>query len=515
MREYRQASWDEPLLFELGEERPSIGLTPTVDAELSSYLIEVTRKLEGMVRKEINLPNLSEITVLRHFTRLSQMNYSVSTGMYPLGSCTMKYNPPANELVANDPKLTQVHPLQDPETVQGSLEILYRLERMLCAITGMDRFSFVTSAGAHAEFAACLIMRKYYLEKGEKRDVMLIPDSAHGTNPASAAMAGFKVEVIETDRDGCVDLKGLKEAMGEDVAGMMLTNPNTLGLFESRIKEVVDIVHGGGGTLYYDGANLNAILGISRPGDMGFDILHLNLHKTFSTPHGGGGPGAGPIGVKKHLVKYLPPPLISYSPEKGYYVEVPEKTIGYVRTFYGNFLVCVRAYAYLLRLGWKGLRETAEVATLTSNYLMHKISSLRGISLPYGRDRPRKHEFVVSLSRLLKETGVSARDVAKRMIDYGVHPPTTYFPLIVDEAFMIEPTETEPKREIDRYAEVMKKVIEEAYEDRGKLIGAPTSSAVRRINEVKANHPRHIKLSWRMHRRGYELEAGRSADQFT
>ncbi|MEM3669118.1 MAG: aminomethyl-transferring glycine dehydrogenase subunit GcvPB [Nitrososphaerota archaeon] len=499
--EFRQARWAEPLLFEIT--RKNAGNYSTVswnDILINSKNRAISNLPKNLLRDTFNLPEVSEVEVIRHFTRLSQMNYSVSTGFYPLGSCTMKYNPVGNEEAVTINELMNAHPLQDPSTVQGCLEILYRLEKMLCSVTGMDRFSFAPAAGAHGEFAGCLIMRKYHLDKGEKRSVVIVPDSAHGTNPASASMAGFEVEEVESDEHGLVNVERLKEMMGEDVAGLMLTNPNTLGLFERRIKEIVEIVRSYDGLLYYDGANLNAIAGIARPGDMGFDIVHLNLHKTFSTPHGGGGPGSGPVGVKDRLIKYLPPPLISYSPERGYYFEPEGKeSIGRIRAFHGNFLVCVKAYAYLLRLGWRGLKEASEIAVLTSNYLLSKIKTIEKVTLPYDSSVPRKHEFVISLKKLLKETSVSAKDVAKRLLDYGFHAPTIYFPLIVEEAFMIEPTETEPKRELDRYADTLRKIINEAYTSAENVKNAPQNTSVKRVDEVKANHPRTLILSWKIY----------------
>jgi len=498
---FRQARWGEPLLFEFARKDAGHYRPVRWSDELCRYRDKSINSIpKNLLRRDINIPTVAELEVVRHFTRLSQMNYSVSTGFYPLGSCTMKYNPVGNEEAVMINELLNVHPLQDYTTVQGCLEILYRLEKMLCTITGMDRFSFAPAAGAHGEFAGCLIMRKYHLDKGENRRVVIVPDSAHGTNPASASMAGFEVEEVESDKYGMVNVEKLKEMMGEDVAGLMLTNPNTVGIFEGRIKEIVEIVHSYDGLLYYDGANLNAIAGIARPGDMGFDIVHLNLHKTFSTPHGGGGPGSGPVGVKKRLVDYLPPPLISYSPEKGYYFEpVSKKSIGRIRSFHGNFLVCVKAYAYLLRLGWRGLREASEIAVLASNYLLSELKSIEGITVPYAPDIPRKHEFVVSFKKLFKETGVSAKDVAKRLLDYGFHAPTIYFPLIVEEAFMVEPTETEPKRELDRYAETLRQIVKEAYTSPESVKNAPHNTSVRRIDEVKANHPRTLILSWKMY----------------
>lgn len=505
---YRQAKWSEPTVFELS--RPgAIGIDfPEMDEELQKELEKALNEIpRELKRQEISLPELSELEVVRHFTRLSQMNYSISTGMYPLGSCTMKYNPVMNEELAYSEKILNAHPLQPVETVQGCLEIIWRLEQILKEVTGMSRFSFQPAAGAHGEFLSCLIIRAYHEDKGlHGKNVMIIPDSAHGTNPASAAMAGYEVRVVKSNRDGCVDINELEKIVDERVAGIMLTNPNTLGVFEKNIDKIVDIIHGVDGLLYYDGANLNALLGKVRPGDMGFDIVHLNLHKTFSTPHGGGGPGSGPIGVVEKLVDYLPSPLINYDESKGiFYLDYDRpKAVKKVKMFHGNFNVLVKAYAYLLRMGGEGLRRVAETSVLASNYLLNKIKKLRGITLPFAPESPRKHEFVVSLSKLYKETGVTAKDVAKRLLDYGFHAPTVYFPLIVEEAFMIEPTESESKRELDNFYESLSKVIDEAYSEPEKVKSAPHNTAVGRIDEVKASHPRTMTPSWRVYvkRRG-------------
>ncbi|MDW7978686.1 MAG: aminomethyl-transferring glycine dehydrogenase subunit GcvPB, partial [Candidatus Caldarchaeum sp.] len=371
------------------------------------------------------------------------MNMSISTVFYPLGSCTMKYNPAVNNYLAMLDEVAGTHPLQPSETVQGCLEILHGLENCLKEITGMDAFCLSPAAGAHGELVGCLIMRAYHTEKeGKPRSRIIIPDSAHGTNPASAGMAGFDVAVVKTRQDGCVDLEQLEKIVDGDVAGIMLTNPNTVGLFEKDIEEIVKIIHSNDSLLYYDGANLNAIMGLVRPGDMGFDIVHLNLHKTFSTPHGGGGPGAGPVGVVSRLAKYLPPPRI-VEKDGLLRLETNEEGVGAVKMFHGNFAVLVRAYSYILSMGGEGLRKAAEYAVLSSNYTLSKMVRIRGVSLPYDTSRPRKHEFVVSLAKLRRETGLGALEVAKRLLDYGFHAPTIYFPLIVEEAFMVEPTETE------------------------------------------------------------------------
>ncbi|MEN2973970.1 MAG: aminomethyl-transferring glycine dehydrogenase subunit GcvPB [Candidatus Caldarchaeales archaeon] len=500
---FRQARWSEPTIFELSRDG-AVGVDFTdLDGELKEALVEALDDLpEGLRRRELNLPELSELDVIRHFTRLSQMNYGVNSGIYPLGSCTMKYNPAINEEITSFTGIFDVHPLQPEETVQGCLEIMWRLEQILKEITGMHRFSLQPAAGAHGEFLGCLIIRAYHKDKGlEEKNVMIVPDSAHGTNPASAAMAGYDVKVVKSDEDGCVSISDLKKIVDYRVAGIMLTNPNTLGIFEKNIEEIVDIIHGVDGLLYYDGANLNALLGKVRPGDMGFDIVHLNLHKTFSTPHGGGGPGSGPVGVVDKLVDYLPSPLVNYDESrKIFYLDYDRpKSIGKIKMFYGNFTVLVKAYGYLLRMGSDGLKRVAESSVLSSNYLLHKVRKLRGVTLPYAPQSYRKHEFVVSLSRLFKETGVSARDVAKRLLDYGFHAPTIYFPLIVDEAFMVEPTESESKREIDAFYNALSNVINEAYQNPELVKTSPHNTSVARVDEVRASHPKTMIPSWRVY----------------
>jgi len=431
------------------------------------------------------------------------MNFGVDNGFYPLGSCTMKYNPKMNDAIAASDEVHWIHPYQPEDTIQGMLEVMYKLSLWLAEITGMSKFSLQPAAGANGEFTGTLIIRAYHELNGEseQRREIIIPDSAHGTNPASASMAGFDVVIVPTGEDGCVDVEALKEAVSSRTAGLMLTNPNTLGIFEDRVREIAGIIHEAGGLLYYDGANMNAILGKTRPGDMGFDIVHLNLHKTFSTPHGGGGPGAGPVGVKSHLEDFLPVPLVEFDGER-YYLnyDVPH-TIGKIRSFYGNFEVLIRAFAYILSLGAKGLERVAETSVLNANYLASKLSRIRGFDIPYGKGRPVKHEFVLSCSRLKSETGISAKDVAKRMLDYGVHAPTIYFPPIVKEALMIEPTETEPIEEMDRFIEIMNLISKEAYEEPEKVLKAPHNTSVSLVDEVKASHPRTLCLSWRMYKK--------------
>ncbi len=443
------------------------------------------------------LPELSEPEVIRHFVRLSQENYSPDLGIYPLGSCTMKYNPKASELAVQTHKLEKLHPEQDESTVQGILAVLYHLDGILTEITGMSRMSLQPAAGAHGEYLGCLIIRSYHKSKGEleTRTEMIVPDSAHGTNPASAAMAGFKVVVVPSNSDGMVDLDALRKAVGSHTAGLMITNPNTLGIFEKGVLEIAKIVHDSGGLLYYDGANFNPLLGKVRPGDMGFDIVHLNLHKTFATPHGGGGPGAGPVGVTKKLERYLPVPLIGFDGKKYFYdFNVPD-TVGKIRAFHGNVGILVRAYAYILSLGSEGLKSVAETAVLNTNYVLAKILASGKFDLPFSKRR--KHEFVLSAKRINDKTGVRALDIAKRMLDWGVHAPTVYFPQIVDEAMMVETAETESLRDLDELVEAFLKAAEEAEKDPQLLKEAPHYTSVTRIDDVKASHPKTLTLHWK------------------
>ena len=507
MKRFQQAKWPEPVIFEIGSKGRRGYSLPVLDGNLRSMLNDRYSIPEHLKRKaDPDLPELSEVEVARHFIRLSQMNFGVDNGFYPLGSCTMKYNPKLNDAIAALDEVRWIHPYQPEDTLQGMLKIMYKLASWLAEITGMSRFSLQPAAGANGEFTGTLMIRAYHAFNGEleQRREIIIPDSAHGTNPASASMAGFDVVIVPTDENGCVDVEALKEAVSSRTAGLMLTNPNTLGIFENKILEIEKIVHEAGGLLYYDGANLNAILGKTRPGDMGFDIVHLNLHKTFSTPHGGGGPGAGPVGVKKHLEDFLPVPLVEFDGER-YYLDydVPH-TIGKIKGFYGNFEVLIRAFAYILSMGAEGLEKIAEISVLNANYLASRLSKIRGFHIPYGKDRPVKHEFVLSCSRLKSETGISAKDVAKRMLDYGVHAPTVYFPLIVKEALMIEPTETEPIEEMDKFIEVLTSISKEAYNDPEKILTAPHNTSVSLVDEVKASHPRTLCLSWRMYKKRIE-----------
>lgn len=490
MSKYRQTKWIEPIIFEYSDEDKT---------SLSKHLEKIYQYIpEELIRKSIALPNISEPEIVRHFIRLSQMNYSVDLGMYPLGSCTMKYNPKVCDEIVYLPELQNLHPLQPIETVQGLLEILYKLKKQLAQLTGMDEFSLQPAAGAHGEYTGVLIIKKFHEVNGNmERDEILIPDSAHGTNPASAKMAGFNVIEIPSDKDGLVDLNALKASLSERTAGLMLTNPNTLGLFEKNILRISKLVHESGGLMYYDGANLNAIAGIARPGDMGFDIIHVNLHKTFGTPHGGGGPGSGPVGVKSFLREYLPVPLIQFDNGKYFLNWNLKHTIGKVHGYYGNIAVLIRAFCYISLLGGDGIRKASEISALNSNYLLKKIIKFRGVSLPYSKNVFRKHEFVISLGKLKDDTGVTAKDVAKRLLDFGVHPPTIYFPLIVQEAFMIEPTESVSKRDLDEYAEILGKIINEAYDDPSILLEAPSNTKVRRIDEAYGSRPKTMTPTYR------------------
>jgi glycine dehydrogenase subunit 2 len=495
---YHQASWDEPLLIE--RSRPGkVGHLPAKPSE-------VERRISGDVMKKIpnglrrnglpSLPELSEPEVIRHFTRLSQENFSPDLGIYPLGSCTMKYNPKSSELVVSTPKFEKTHPEQDESTVQGILALMFDLERMLVEITGMSRMTLQPAAGAHGEYLGCLIIRAFHRSKGEldKRTEMIVPDSAHGTNPASAAMAGFKVIVVPSNAEGTVDLAELQKVVGAHTAGLMITNPNTLGIFEKQILEIAEIVHRAGGLLYYDGANFNPLLGKVRPGDMGFDIVHLNLHKTFATPHGGGGPGAGPVGVTKSLERFLPVPLIDSDGKKYYYnYDVPD-SVGKIRAFLGNIGILVRAYAYILNLGAEGLKMVAETAVLNTNYVMSRVLASGLYSLPFSPER--KHEFVLSARNLTGSTGVRAMDLAKRMLDRGVHAPTTYFPQIVDEALMVEAPETESLADLDQLVDALIGVYKEAENNPNAVKLAPHSTSVTRIDDVKASHPKTLTLHW-------------------
>jgi glycine dehydrogenase subunit 2 len=471
---------DERLIFEksvegrIGYSLPQNDV-PAVNLE-ATYPSQILRKTAP------ELPEVSEVDVIRHYTNLSKRNYGVDSGFYPLGSCTMKYNPKINEDIASMESLAQMHPLQNPQSAQGNLEILYNMDKYLSEILGMEKVTLQPAAGAQGEMTGLMIIKAYHMHRQDsKRIKIIVPDSSHGTNPASAALAGFEVMHIPSDEKGCVDIKALEDILDDTVAGLMLTNPNTLGLFEEDILKISEMVHGCGGLLYYDGANMNAIMGVARPGDMGFDIAHVNLHKTFSTPHGGGGPGSGPIGVVKELVPFLPVPVIEK--EDDYYFLDYDRplSIGKVKSFYGNFGVVLRAYAYIRTMGAQGLKAASQTAVLNANYIRKKLEDL--YEIPHNRIC--MHEFVLSAQRQAKN-GVTALDIAKNLLDKGIHPPTIYFPLIVHEGMMIEPTETESPETLDTFIEVMRDLAIKAQEDPESLKDAPKATYVSRLDEVKA-----------------------------
>jgi len=465
---YHGASYREPLLIERGE------------FHTHKPLKIVPKSLQPT--KSVKLPTFDETQIVRHFFHLSQMNYGIDTGMYPLGSCTMKYNPKICEQISRWECFSQTHPHQDESTIQGNLQILYELERMLCEITGMQHFTLQPAAGAQGEFTGLLLTRAYHESRQEShRKVVILPDTSHGTNPASVTMAGYSVVEIPSTSEGTVDLDILEKTLSEDTACFMITNPNTLGIFESDIAAIAKAVHQSGALLYYDGANMNAILGKTRPGDMGFDIVHLNLHKTFSTPHGGGGPGAGPIGVTDRLAAFLPIPRVIKQHKTYHFNYDYPQSIGKIKQYYGNFSVLLKAYIYILLMGRDGLEEIADVAVLNANYMKKKLVDSGLYSLPYRELR--KHEFVLSCEQLLQEKGVRALDVAKRLLDYGLHPPTVYFPLIVKEALMIEPTESESQQMLDSYIDALLAIAQENPE---LLHHAPHHTSVHRIDEARA-----------------------------
>jgi len=474
-----------PLIFEMGSPGRRACSLPEADVPPADIPAHLRRE------KPPRLPEVSEVELVRHFTALSNLNFGVDTGFYPLGSCTMKYNPKVDEAVARLPGLAGIHPYLPGEAVQGALQIIYELERYLAEIAGMARVTMQPAAGAHGELTGIFLIRAYHEKRGNPRRKILVPDSAHGTNPATAAMAGYEVVSLPSDRRGGIDVRALEKALDGDVAGLMLTNPNTLGLFDENIHVITEAVHRAGGLLYYDGANANAIMGYSRPGDMGFDVVHFNLHKTFATPHGGGGPGAGPVGVKEDLVPFLPVPLVERR-EGRYHLDYDRPdSIGRVRSFYGNFGVLVKAYAYIRSLGAPGLKQVSGDAVLAANYVMQHLKPY--FDLPY--DRPCMHEFVLSGKRQKDAFGVRTLDMAKRLLDYGFHPPTVYFPLIVEEAMMIEPTETESVETLDAFIAAMAAIAREAAEDPAKVHAAPHTTAFGRLDETRA--ARQPDLRWR------------------
>lgn len=477
---YHSARYNEPLLNEL-QGGTIQKLTP---------IKELPTTLQR--QKPLKIPNLDETQIVRHFLHLSQMNYGIETGAYPLGSCTMKYNPKLSEHIAEWDQFTQTHPCQDETTIQGNLQILYELEQMLSTLTGMSDFTLQPAAGAHGEFLGMLLTHAYHEHQQDpNRSEIILPDTSHGTNPASAAMAGYQVIEIPSTTEGTVDLSILDKTLTDHTACFMLTNPNTLGIFESDILEIAKMVHQSGALLYYDGANMNAIMGKVRPGDMGFDIVHLNLHKTFSTPHGGGGPGAGPIGVKPKLSDFLPIPRI-IKQNNNYCLDYNHAhSIGKIKEFYGNFSVLLKAYIYIQLMGRDGLQEASEIAVLNANYMKERILQTPDYHLPF--KKLRKHEFVISCEGLFNQKNIRAMDVAKRLLDYGLHPPTVYFPLIVKEALMIEPTETETKKTLDAYVDIMGII---ANEDPDIVKNAPQHTSVKRIDEAGAI--KNPILNWQM-----------------
>ncbi|MGE5330071.1 MAG: aminomethyl-transferring glycine dehydrogenase subunit GcvPB [Deltaproteobacteria bacterium] len=475
------------LIFELSKEGKVGANLPQLDIEQQQLNIPISYWRQ----EEPEIPEVSEVDVVRHYTALSRRNHGLDNGFYPLGSCTMKYNPKINEDIAVLDGFSGIHPYAPEELAQGALEVMYNMDKILCEITGMDRVSLQPAAGAHGELTGIMIIKAYHESQGDKkRDKIIIPDSAHGTNPATASMVGYKIVEVKSDDNGGVNIEALKQAVGEDTAGLMLTNPNTLGLFDPNITEISKIVHDAGGLLYYDGANLNAIMGITRPGDMGFDVVHLNLHKTFSTPHGGGGPGSGPVGVKKHLEPFLPVPLVEKDGERYFFDYDRPNSIGKVKAFYGNFNVILKAYSYILSMGAEGLKAASETAVLSANYMMNRLKEK--YNLPYSRLC--MHEFVLAGLKERQE-GITTLDIAKRLLDFEIHPPTIYFPLIVKEAMMIEPTETESKETLDSFIEIMNKIAEEAVNSPELLKHAPHNTPVRRLNETQA--ARQPVLRWK------------------
>mgnify|MGYP001067445669 FL=1 len=464
------------LIFERSREGRGCAILPGLDVP-AAELPEALRR-----GKKLHLPQIAEVDISRHYTALMKRTHGVNDGFYPLGSCTMKYNPKINDEMAGLPGFSRIHPLQPAHTVQGCLKALCMAEELLCEITGMDGMTFQPAAGAHGEFTGLMLIQAYHESRGDqKRTKIIVPDAAHGTNPASASMVGYEVVSIPSNSEGCVDLEKLRAAVGEDTAGLMLTNPNTVGIFDKNILEITRIIHDAGGLNYYDGANLNAVMGMVRPGDMGFDVIHLNLHKTFSTPHGGGGPGSGPVGCKELLKPFLP---VFHQVREGdsCQFDTPAQSIGSVKAFYGNFLVVLRALTYVLTLGAEGIPEASANAVLNANYLMHELAGLYEMAY----DGPCMHEFVMSLSKLKKENGVSAMDIAKSLLDHGIHPPTMYFPLIVEEALMVEPTETESKETLDQAAAVFRSIYETALSDPQSLHEAPVRTPIRRPDELGA-----------------------------
>ncbi|RYL92334.1 glycine dehydrogenase subunit 2 [Sporolactobacillus sp. THM7-4] len=479
------ANGNQPLIFE--QSKPGRVAYSLPELDVPEKPLEELIGTEYIRQEKPAWPEVSELQLIRHYMALSRRNFGVDNGFYPLGSCTMKYNPKVNEAVARLDGLTKIHPYQDEETVQGALELLYRLQTNLEEISGMDTVTLQPAAGAHGEWTGLMIIRAFHeANHDSKRTKVIIPDTAHGTNPASASVAGFEIVTVKSDKNGLIDLEDLKRVADEHTAALMLTNPNTLGLFETHIQDIANIVHAAGGKVYYDGANMNAIMGMTRPGDMGYDVVHLNLHKTFTGPHGGGGPGSGPVGVRKELEPFLPEPLIIRKADGSYGFDYNRpQSIGRVKAFYGNFGINVRAYAYIRTMGGKGLNQVSRDAVLNANYLLKRLSD--EFDTPFKQFC--KHEFVLSGSRQ-KKLGVRTLDMAKRLLDFGYYPPTIYFPLIVDEAMMIEPTETESKETLDQFADHLIEISKEASEHPEVVQEAPHRTVIRRLDETRAaRHP--------------------------
>lgn len=471
---------DQSLIFEISTSGRIGYSLPEMD--VATIPLEEILPADYIREEEAELPEVSELDIMRHYTALSKRNHGVDSGFYPLGSCTMKYNPKINENVARFNGFAHIHPYQDPSTVQGALGLLFDLQEHLTEITGMDQVTLQPAAGAHGEWTGLMMIRAFHEANGDtERTKVIVPDSAHGTNPASATVAGLETITVKSDENGLVDLEDLKRVVGPDTAALMLTNPNTLGLFEENILEMAQLVHDAGGKLYYDGANLNAVLSKARPGDMGFDVVHLNLHKTFTGPHGGGGPGSGPVGVKSDLIPYLPKPLVVKQDEQFVLDYDRPQSIGRVKPYYGNFGINVRAYTYIRSMGPDGLKAVTENAVLNANYMMRRLEPF--FDLPYNRHC--KHEFVLS-GRRQKKLGVRTLDIAKRLLDFGYHPPTIYFPLNVEEGMMIEPTETESKETLDAFIDAMIQIAKEAEETPEIVQEAPHTTVIKRLDETLA-----------------------------
>ncbi|MCK1982271.1 MULTISPECIES: aminomethyl-transferring glycine dehydrogenase subunit GcvPB [Peribacillus] len=471
---------DQSLIFEISTSGRIGYSLPEMD--VATIPLEEILPADYIREEEAELPEVSELDIMRHYTALSKRNHGVDSGFYPLGSCTMKYNPKINENVARFNGFAHIHPYQDPATVQGALGLLFDLQEHLTEITGMDQVTLQPAAGAHGEWTGLMMIRAFHEANGDtERTKVIVPDSAHGTNPASATVAGLETITVKSDENGLVDLEDLKRVVGPDTAALMLTNPNTLGLFEENILEMAELVHDAGGKLYYDGANLNAVLSKARPGDMGFDVVHLNLHKTFTGPHGGGGPGSGPVGVKADLIPYLPKPLVVKQGEQFVLDYDRPQSIGRVKPYYGNFGINVRAYTYIRSMGPDGLKAVTENAVINANYMMRKLEPF--FDLPYNRHC--KHEFVLS-GRRQKKLGVRTLDIAKRLLDFGYHPPTIYFPLNVEEGMMIEPTETESKETLDAFIDAMIQIAKEAEETPEIVQEAPHTTVIKRLDETLA-----------------------------